>query len=288
MKNIFIIILISLLPTIAHATEKPKVVASFSIIGDMVREVAGDNIELKTLVGANGDAHEYEPTPADAKAIASADLLLINGLKFEGWMERLTKSANYKGKVIVVSEGSKLITNDPHAWQNLSNGITYVNNIKNALAEIDKSNASEYQKNATAYNKKLAELDNWIKNEISKISPERRSVITTHDAFQYFAKAYGINFISALGISTASQASAKDIVKLIEQIRSKKASAIFLENMSDSRLMKQIEKDTNIGIGGTLYSDSLSATNEPAASYIGMFKHNVGELVRAMEEKREK
>ena len=288
MKNIFLIILISILPTLAHAAEKPKIVASFSIIGDMAHEIAGDNIELKTLVGANGDAHEYEPTPTDVKVIASADLLLINGLKFEGWIERLIKSANYKGKVIVVSNGSKLIENDPHAWQDLNNGKTYVENIKNALVEIDKSNADKYQKNATAYNTKLTELDSWVKSEISKISSEKRSVITTHDAFQYFAEAYGINFISALGISTSSQASAKDIAKLIEQIRNKKVTALFLENISDSRLIKQLEKDTGAHIGGTLYSDSLSASDEPAASYIEMFKHNVQEFVGAMREKHEK
>jgi zinc/manganese transport system substrate-binding protein len=288
MKNFFLIILISLLPTLAHATEKPKVVASFSIIGDMTREVAGDNIELKTLVGANGDAHEYEPTPTDVKAIASADLLLINGLKFEGWVERLIKSANYKGKVIVVSNGGKLIENDPHAWQDLNNGRIYVDNIKNALVEIDKSNAEKYQKNAAAYNTKLTELDSWVKSEISKIPSEKRNVITTHDAFQYFAKAYGINFISALGISTSSQASAKDIAKLVGQIRNKKVTALFLENISDSRLIKQLEKDTGAHIGGTLYSDSLSANDEPATSYIEMFKHNAQELVKAMEEKHEK
>ncbi len=281
--RIFLLLLVILFSFTSYAQEKPKIITSFSIIADMTREVGSDNIELKTLVGANGDAHEYEPTAADVKAIAEADLVLINSLKFEGWMERLIKSARYNGKVVVVSDGSQLIENDPHAWQDLRNGKIYVENIKNALVEIDKIHAGDYQKNARDYIKKLDELNSWVKNEINKISPEKRNVITTHDAFQYFAEAYNINFISALGVSTGTQASASDIAKLIDQIRSQKASAIFLENMSDPRLMKQLAKDSGAHIGGTLYPDSLSAKDEPAPSYIEMFKHNVRELVKAME-----
>ena len=283
MKHILIIALLPLIIFSHAAFAKPKIVASFSIIGDMTHEVGGDNIEIKTLVGAHGDAHEYEPTPADAKAIASADLVLINGLGFEGWMERLIKSSGYKGKVVTVSNNITKIDGDPHAWQDIANGKIYVENIKNALSEIDTEHAKQYGDNASSYTKKLYELNGWVKSELAKIPEQKRHVISTHDAFQYFAKAYSVNFIAAQGISTESQASAGDIAKLIDQIRSKKIKLVFLENITDSRMMKQLEKDAGARIGGTLYSDSLSNENEPAATYIAMFRHNVKELVKAME-----
>ncbi|MEQ1789953.1 MAG: zinc ABC transporter substrate-binding protein [Rickettsiales bacterium] len=283
MRTMIILLLSLLFPLSAHAETKPKIIASFSIIGDMAREIAGDNIELKILVGANGDAHEYEPTPNDAKNIANADLVLINGLNLEGWIEKLIKSSDYKGAVVIVSKGSKYIKNDPHAWQNLANGKIYVENIRDSLAKIDKAHAQEYQNNAANYINKLDELDSWVKSEIDKIPPEKRNVISTHDAFQYFANAYNINFIAPIGISTQAQASAADLARLIDQIRAKKITTVFLENMSDSRLMKQLEKDAGARIGGTLYSDSLSAENEAAPTYIEMFRHNVQELIKAMQ-----
>lgn len=267
----------------ANAQDKPRVIASFSIIGDMAREIAGDNIELKILVGANADAHEYEPTTNDAKNIANADLVLINGLGLEGWLERLIKSSDYKRTVATVSNGSEYIKNDPHAWQNIANGKIYVANIRDALVKIDKAHAEEYQKNSADYLKKLDELDSWVKSEIARIPSEKRNVISTHDAFQYFAKTYGVNFIALVGLSTQSQASAADMARIIDQVRARKIKAVFLENMSDSRMMKQLEKDAGAHIGGTLYSDSLSAKNEAAPTYIAMFRHNVMELVRAIQ-----
>ncbi len=285
-----------------QASEKPNVIASFSIIGDMVREVAGDNVELTILVGANGDAHEYQPTASDAKKLANADLVLVNGLGFEGWLQRLVKSADYKGKISVVSQGIKTLevaaeeshhsehkhheeqegAKDPHAWQDLENGKIYVKNIADALSIADKENSKLYQYRAAEYIKKLDALHKSIKGEFSKIPAEKRKVITTHDAFAYFAKAYGIEFTSLQGVSTESEASAADMARIIEQVRAKKASALFLENMTDSRLIKQLQKDTGAYIGGTLYSDALSSENEPAGNYIAMFGHNSAELIKAM------
>jgi len=287
------------LPFSVHASEKLKVVASFSILGDMVKNVASDDVELKILVGANGDAHEYQPTPADAKAISKADLVIVNGLGFEGWLPRLVKSSGYKGTVLEASKGiSSLFLSektekgephhhehdgkDPHAWQNLANGKIYVKNIRDALIAADKAHADDYRKNAKEYLKKLDDAEIFVKSELAKIPTQKRKLVTTHDAFAYFAKAYNVEFLAAQGISTEGQPTAADVAKLIDQIRTQKVTTIFLENMTDSRLIKQLEKDAGAKLGGTLYSDALSAENEPAPNYIAMFKHNVSALVSAL------
>lgn len=276
----------------AHAEGKLKVVASFSILGDMVKNVAADDVELKILVGANGDAHEYQPTPADAKAISKADLVIVNGLGFEGWLSRLIKSSDYKGKIVEASNSvlpSKLENgDDPHAWQSLENGKIYIKNIRDALISADKFHADDYIKNAESYLKKLDGLDAWVKNEISKVPVEKRKVISTHDSFGYFAKAYNVEFLAPQGISTESQATAADVAKLIDQIRAQKITAVFFENMTDSRLIKQLEKDAGAHVGGTLYSDALSAENESASNYILMFQNNITLLVNAMMKNTDK
>ncbi len=277
------LLFLTLLPIPVLASSKPQVIASFSIIGDMAHEIGGDNINIKTLVGTNGDAHEYSPTPTDAKIIASADLVLVNGLGFEGWMARLVKSSGYKGEVITLSNGVNAIDGDPHAWQDLANGKIYAANIRDALIKIDEAHTAKYNANAAAYIKKLDELDSWVKVRTAEIPPEKRSVISTHDAFGYFSRAYGINFIAPQGISTQSQASGINMAKLIDQIRSSKISVVFLENMIDPRLMKQLETDAGAHIGGTLYSDSLSEAGEAAPTYISMFKHNVQVLIEAIQ-----
>jgi zinc/manganese transport system substrate-binding protein len=292
LKPVIAIALILLPFPSAYAQDKLKVIASFSILGDMVKNVAGDDIDLKVLVGANSDTHEYQPAPADAIAIANADIVFINGLGLEGWVDRLIKSSGYKGKLVKATAGISPLesakTNghrhgqDPHAWQDVKNGIIYVTNIRDALIEADKAHADDYRKNATAYIKKLEELDNWVRAEIAKVPAEKRMVISTHDAFKYFARAYEVDFLAAQGMNTEAQPSAANIASLINQVRDQKVKAVFLENMADSRLIKQLEKDGGAHIGGTLYSDAISAPDGPAPSYIGMFKHNVPALVEAM------
>jgi len=284
--RILAFLLLALLPAAAHA-EKLKVVASFSILGDMAHEVAGDNVELKTLVGPNSDTHVYEPTPADAKAIASADLVIVNGLGFEGWLSRLIQSSGYKGPVVVATSGVKPLTfegdgQDPHAWQSIANGKIYVANILGALVKADNKHADQYRANAVRYLKQLDALEAWVRQEISAVPENSRSVITSHDAFDYFAAAYGVKFIAPLGISTDSEASAADIARLIDQIRAQKIRAVFMENIADTRLIRQLENDGGAYVGGTLYSDALSTPDGPAASYIEMFKHNVKQLVAGM------
>jgi len=284
--------------TATTAEKKVKVIASFSILGDLTKNVGGDRIEMATLVGPNGDVHVYEPTPADAKAIGGADLVVVNGLALEGWMDRLIKTSGYKGPVVVASQGVKLrqmtaeelgqgakhgpLMIDPHAWQDVGNGRLYVQNIAKGLETVDSASASVYRANAEAYTAKLSELDQWVRKELSGIPKEKRRMITTHDAFGYFGAAYGISILSPVGFSTESEASARDIANLINQIRREKITAVFVENITDPRLMEQVAKESGVTLGGTLYSDALSKPDGPAPTYLEMFKNNVTKIAAAM------
>jgi zinc/manganese transport system substrate-binding protein len=290
------------LATSADAAEV-KAVASFSILGDMVKEVGGDRVEVVTLVGPNGDAHVYQPTPADAKTLAGSDVLFINGLGFEGWMERLETSSGFKGKLVTVSDGVTPLDTaeereheeehaghdghnhgdiDPHAWQNLANGKIYVANIRNALIAADPEGKQFYVANATKYLDALAKEDAAVKEAIAKLPPERRKIITSHDAFGYFGNAYGLEIIAPEGVSTESEASAQDVAKIIRQIKAEKIPAVFLENVTDRRLLDQIARETGAKIGGTLYSDALSKPDGPAPTYLDMFRHNLEVLTQAL------
>ena len=264
------------------ASAKIKVVSTFSILGDMVQNIGGNNIELTTLVGANGDGHVYEPTPADAKSVAAADVVFVNGLGFEGWIDRLVKASGYKGKVIIATKGIKDLKFegelDPHAWQDLSNGRIYIKNIKNALIDLDPKNSDLYKKNFIAYDKILESMDKSTKEKFADIPKKNRKVITSHDAFLYFGRAYGIDFRSPVGVTTESEPSAGELAALITEMREDEIKALFAENITDPRLIKQLAREVNAQIGGTLYSDALSDNSEPANTYINMFKYNVNEL----------
>ncbi len=293
---LFLVLCISGSGTTASAEKKIKVIASFSILGDMVKNVGGDRVEVITLVGANGDAHVYEPTPAAARAVGGADLVVVNGLGFEGWMDRLIQTSGYKGPVVVASKGIKTreMTReeeaaakhepkiDPHAWQNLSNGQIYAENIARALSSVDAAGALIYQANADAYQARLADLDQWVKTEFAGIPEPKRRMITSHDALGYFGAAYGITILSPMGVSTASEPSAGGIAQLIKQIRREKITAVFIENVTDPRLMEQVAKESRVTMGGELYSDALSKPEGPAPTYIEMFKNNVAKIVAAM------
>lgn len=285
--RLFSFMVLLMLPLAAHAHDKLHVVASFSVIGDLVHQVAGNDVEVRTLVGANGNVHEYEPTPADAKAIAGANLVFINGLGLEGWGERLITSSGYKGPIIVVTQGITPLEQhgapDPHAWQNVENAKIYIVNIRDALVKADAVHKSDYDANAAAYIIRLDALDRWVKQEISGVNPDKRKVISMHDSFQYFAARYAVAFIAPLGMSMESEASASDLAHIIDEVRKSHITAVFLENMTDSRLIKQLQSDAHVQIGGTLYSDALSAPDGPAPDYIAMVRHNVSELVAAMK-----
>ena len=278
----FTIFAIIIFTSMSIASAKIKVVSTFSILGDMVQNIGGNNIELTTLVGANGDGHVYEPTPADAKSVAAADVVFVNGLGFEGWIDRLVKASGYKGKVIIATKGIKDLKFegelDPHAWQDLSNGRIYIKNIKNALIDLDPKNSDLYKKNFIAYDKILESMDKSTKEKFADIPKKNRKVITSHDAFLYFGRAYGIDFRSPVGVTTESEPSAGELAALITEMREDEIKALFAENITDPRLIKQLAREVNAQIGGTLYSDALSDNSEPANTYINMFKYNVKEL----------
>ena len=270
----------------ARAQEPLNVVASFSILGDFVRSVGGDRVSVATLVGPNGDAHVYTPAPADAKKIADAKLVIVNGLGMEGWLPRLVKSAGSKAAIITATSGiapRKLGSDaDPHAWQSVANAKVYVTNIRDALAAADPAGAGAYRANTQNYLAKLDALEREIAAAVAQIPQDRRKVISTHDAFGYLASAYGIEFVAPLGVSTESEASARDIARIITQIRSQKIPAVFLENISDSRLIRRISAETGAKVGGTLYSDSLTNEKGDAPTYIDMVRHNIKALTSAL------
>jgi len=277
-------------PQGASADDKMKVAASFSILGDMVKQVGGDRVDVVTFVGPNGDAHVYEPTPADAKALSESKILFINGLGLEGWMTRLENSSGFKGKVVTACTGvnprkmvedEKTIT-DPHAWQSLANGKIYAANIRDALIAADPAGKATYEANAKKFIDGMTAMEANVKAAVAKMPPERRKIITTHDAFGYFGSAYGMEFIAPEGVSTESEASAQDVAKIITQIKKEHIPAVFLENVTDSRLLDQIASETGAKIGGTLYSDALSAPDGPAGNYLDMFRNNIDMLSTAL------
>ena len=269
---------------------KLSVVASFSVLGDMVKQVAGDRAEVRTLVGPDGDAHTFEPTPNDAKTLAHADLVIVNGLGLEKWMARLTATAGYRGPVAAASEGVKprsmseegATVTDPHAWQDLANGEIYVRNIAKALAAADAADAAYFQSRTDQYLAALAALDGWVRQEIAKVPSAKRRVITTHDAFGYFGAAYGVAFLAPEGLSTEAEPSAGDLAKLIDQVKREKIRALFLENITSPQLMSTISREAGAPLGGDLFSDALSPAYGPAPTYIGMFRNNVPKLVEGM------
>jgi zinc/manganese transport system substrate-binding protein len=277
-------------PAGAQAADPMKVSASFSILGDMVKEVGGDRVQVFTFVGPNGDAHVYEPTPADAKELSESKILFINGLGLEGWMTRLEKSSGFKGTVVTASKGvaprkmvedEKTIT-DPHAWQSLANGKIYVANIRDALIAADPDGKATYEANAQKFLEQIAAMETTVKEAIAKLPPERRKVITTHDAFGYFEQAYGVAFIAPQGVSTEAEPSARDIARIITQVKKQKIPAVFLENVTDPRLMERIAKETGARVGGKLYSDALTGENGDAPGYIELMRHNLKTLGAAL------
>ena len=276
------------------------VVASFSILGDITQRVGGERIKVHTLVGRNADAHVYQPTPTDAKTLAKARLVVVNGLGFEGWIDRLIKSSGYRDSVTTASSGIRTLArgesgddhdhhdhagpSDPHAWQDLANAARYVDNIRNALIDIDPEGRSTYQGNADQFRQEIAALDAEVRQNFKKIPKDRLKVVTTHDAFAYFGQAYGISFIAPVGVNTDAEPSAADIGRIIKQIRREKIPAVFMESISDSRLLERIRQESGARIGGTLYSDALSKTDGPAATYLEMMRHNARTLVEALKE----
>lgn len=341
----------------AFAQEKLPVVATFSILGDLVANVGGERVAVTTLVGPDGDGHVYSPTPADARRVSEARVVFVNGLEFEGWIDRLIASSGTQAAIVVASDGIDLIETeeahghgeeddhghdhghaedghdhghdhahakddhdhdhghdhahakddhdhghdhghahdgdhaeadhahgayDPHAWQDVGNVMIYVGNIRDSLAAADPEGADVYAANAEAYLAELAALQAELETLVAAIPEERRTVVTSHDAFGYFERAYGLAFVAPQGVSTESEASARDVATLITQIRETGAGAVFVETITDERLMRRIAEETGAEIGGTLYSDALSGPDGPAPTYIAMMRHNMRTLSEAL------
>ncbi|WEK50600.1 MAG: zinc ABC transporter substrate-binding protein [Candidatus Kaistia colombiensis] len=299
------------------ADNKIKVVATFSVLGDLASEIGGDHVEVRTLVGPNGDAHTFEPSPADAKAMGGAAVLVENGLGLEGWLGRLISVSGFKGEKVIATEGVKPIawtgaeeedaghdkaeggghdhdghdhaahaghshSVDPHAWQNPLNGVLYVQNIVAGLTAADPDHAAEYKAKGDELASALRAVDSRFKVEFAKVPAERRKIVTSHDAFGYFADAYGIQFVAPEGVSTESEASAADVARIIRQIKAEKITALFAENITDPRLLNQIARETGVTIGGELFSDALSPPDGPAPTYLKMFENNGAKLLAAM------
>ena len=308
----------------ARAEAPMSVVASFSILGDMVEEVGGEHVDVTTLVGPDGDAHVFSPSPTDARAVGEADLFVVNGLHFEGWLDRLVEASGYEGPVVVASRGIDALSfdqereehsadhedhdhaaghdhdhdhdhdhsehaghdhgpDDPHAWQDLQNGKQYVANIRDALVAADPEHAADYRRNAEQYVEAMDTLDAEVHRRIGAIPEANRVLITNHDAFGYFANAYGLDVLSPVGLSTAAEPSAADMARLIEQIQARNVKALFLENMTSPALLEQLADETGVTIGGTLYAGALAAEGE-ASTYLGMFRHNVDTLTKALKD----
>ncbi len=364
MLSIASAIILATLPSIAQSAEKIKTVATFSILGDMVKRIGGEHVVVTSLVGPDGDTHVYRPTPAAAKAMSDAALLVVNGLSFEGWLDRLVESSGFDGHRVVATAGVQTISYeeggshddhdkdkhddhakgkhddhakdkhddhakgkhddhdkdkhddhakdkhddhdkdkhddhakgkhddhhghdhgefDPHAWQSLSAALIYVNNITAALAQVAPNNAKTFYQNRAAYITEIKKLDKEIREMIEGLPQNRRIVVTSHDAFQYFGREYGLTFLAPHGLSTESEASAKDIANLIKQMRARKISAVFVENITDPRLMQQIAEETGATVGGKLYTGALSGPNGPASTYLEMIRHNATTLTGALK-----
>ena len=340
---------------LATARAEPvRVVATFSVLGDMVKQIGGDRVALTTLVGPDGDALVFQPSPADARAVAKAQLLVVNGLGFEGWMERLLEAASFKGALVTAADGVDAIeyvhgdehhddaeqdahdgggsarhghddkgaakahedddhhdkhkehegkrpehhdghkeaghhdhdhgTHDPHAWQDPASAQVYVRNIAQGLSAVDAANATYYQERLANYLKKLQALDAEIKTSMAQLPASQRTVVTSHDAFQYFGRAFNLTLLAPQGLSTESEASAEDVARLIRQIRAHKISAVFVENLGDPRLVERIAAETGAAVGGTLYPDALSPADGPAPTYLDMLRTNARVLLGALKD----
>lgn len=271
------------------AQEKPLVVATASIFADMAKNIAGDEVEIKMIVPIGGDPHIYEPTPGDAQLAASADLILKNGLTFEGWLNELIANSGTKAQTVTITEGIQAIesqqyknSTDPHAWMDASMGLTYIENIKNALIALKPAGRQTFEFNYNLYRQQLLDMDRYIQEQILEIPEKRRVLITSHDAFRYYGKRYGIRVEAILGTSTDAEAQTSDIIRLNKVIKESGVPAIFIETTVNPKLIQQLAKDNHIAIGGKLYSDSIGNANSPAPSYLDMLKYNTDTIVSAL------
>jgi len=300
MNRVFVTCLMALFIIIGGANnifsqEKPLVVASASMLYDITLNVAGEEVNLEMIVPIGGDPHIHEPTPANARLVNRADLILINGLSFEGWINELIENSGTKGNTITVTQGIDVLNSltyensaDPHAWMIAGNGIIYADNIRKALINLLPEKASTFNENFKTYKSKLQKLEEFIKNQVSTIPQEKRILITSHDAFQYYGRAYGLKLEAIMGISTDAEAQTSDIMRVNAAIRENKVPAIFIESTINPKMMKQIAKDNGVIIGGELYADSLGDEDSSADTYINMLRYNTETIVQALSSGKQK
>lgn len=291
MPFLFLVIMLIGFPARIHSQseERLSVVATASMISDMTKNIAGGLVDIKTVVPIGGDPHIYEPTPGDAQMIANADLILKNGLTFEGWLNELIEYSGTKAKVVTVTDGIAAIKSlvyqnatDPHAWMDVSNALTYIENIKKALIQLDPKHANVYNQNFDAYYEKLVKLDDYIKERIQEIPEKKRILITSHDAFQYYGRRYGISLESVLGVSTDADVQTSDMIRITKVIKESGVPALFVESTINPKILEQLAADNHISIGGKLYADSIGDKDSPAPSYYDMLKHNTDVIVDAL------
>lgn len=290
-KTLSAVLLGCVLFTPAVMAKTVHVVASFTVLADMVRQIGGQYVEVKSLVGPNGDPHTFEPSPQDSVALAKADVVIISGLGLEGWMERLIDASGYKGQVVVASNGVKTRTmeedgsviTDPHAWNSMANGVIYARNISESLQKADPQDAAAIRKQGDAYIQQLQQLDTQTAAEFAAIPVAKRHVLTSHDAFGYFGERYGVTFMSPIGLNTDEEASASQVAALINQLKTHHIHRYFIENQTDPRLVQQIASAAGATPGGELYPEALSPAGGPATTYVDAFKHNVSELLKSMQ-----
>lgn len=279
-------------PAWAAPARSIEAVASFTVLADMVHQVGGDRVHVTSLVGPNGDPHAFEPSPDDARKLKAADIVFINGLGLEGWMTRLITASGFKGKQVVATAGIRTIRQvengkqvlDPHAWNSAANGVIYVQNIVKVLVAADPEGADFYRANGERYAGELRQLDADARQRIAAILPGRRKVLTSHDAFGYFAADYGVTFLSPVGLSTEGEASARSVAALIRQIKAEKVRTYFLESSNDPRLVQQVANATGAQLGGTLYVEALSPPGGPAPTYAALLRNNIEIMVAAMNQ----
>ena len=286
-KLMFLLIIAMANPSWADLSgAKVNVVASFSILGDMVAEVAGDKAQVTTIVGPDADAHLYQPNTGDAVAVTKADLVIVNGMGFETWSAELIKTSGTKAAIAVATDGiTPLLVEgevDPHAWNSLNNGMIYVNNIEAALSAASPQDAAYFKANADAYRAQMMALHDRALADIATLPEDKRIVVTAHDAFGYLADAYALTFLAPQGIDTEAEPSAKELADLISFLNEQGAGALFVENITNADLIKQISRETGIKIGGRIYSDALSVKGSPATSYLAMFAHNLDLLTTTL------
>ena len=286
-RNLFAVIILTAIANASFAEDRLQIVASFSILGDMVEQVVGDLTDVTTIVGPDADAHVYQPSVADARAVADADIIFVNGLGFETWSDTLISESGTSATVHVATAGVKIVTidgsTDPHAWNSLSNGVVYVNNIAATLSEKLPAKADMIEANRAAYVDQLLALDTATKATLANLPANKRTVVTAHDAFGYLADAYNMTFLAPVGIDTEAEPSAQDLAILIDQLKANGAAALFVENITSPALVQQIADETGLTIGGRLFSDALSEHGGPATSYLAMFEHNLETLLTALE-----